>query len=273
MTVNPPHVYISLTTIDSRVERVDQTVRSLLEQDYANISVILHLSKEPYLLDKGVPHLPGALEQLRREDSRFSVRWVSNIGPYRKLLPLLAALGDRGAFIATTDDDTIYPRDWLSSLMAHHERYRCVIANRAHAILVQGGQLMPYRSWMNGSIVRNPDLMMLPTGKDGILYHTSYFPPGVLDYVKAKAVAPTADDVWFRWHTAMTNTPVYCVSTDYRTSTLPSTDERPISLYNNYNKNGGNDDIISRMDEWAKAERQFDIVAAAMDGGHYRGSR
>lgn len=53
-----PHVFISLTTIDSRVDKVDLTVRSLLAQDYDNLSVVLHLSREPYLLDKGVLHAP-----------------------------------------------------------------------------------------------------------------------------------------------------------------------------------------------------------------------
>lgn len=265
-----PHVFISLTTIDSRVDKVNLTVESLLAQDYANLSVVLHLSREPYLLDKGVPHAPPALEALRREDPRFSIRWVPNMGPYRKLLPLLASLGSRGAFIATADDDTLYPEDWLTQLMRFHSRYRCVIANRAHRIAIRGGKLTPYRDWMNSSIVRNPDLLMLPTGKDGILYHTAYFPPGVLDYQAAKQVAPTADDVWFRWHTAMANIPVYCVSTNYRRDTLQSTDNRPISLFHNFNRDGGNDDIISSIDQWAKAKRSFDIVAAAADGGHYR---
>lgn len=271
-TTTEPHVFISLTTIDSRIHAIDRTIESLLAQSHRNLSVILHLSHEPYLLDQGIAEAPEALKAIMRRDPRFSIRWVPNMGPYRKLLPLLAWLGSRSALVATVDDDTLYPETWLEELVRLHERYRCVIAYRAHRMLATKGKLAPYAQWMNSTISRNPDLLLLPTGKDGILYDSAYFPSSVLDYQAARQVAPTADDIWFRWHVAMSNIPVYAVSTDYRKDTFDSTDERPVSLFHMFNKGGGNDAIIDRIDTWARENARFDIVASSADGGYYRTS-
>lgn len=125
---------------------------------------------------------------------------------------------------------------------------------------------------MQSSIVRNPDLLLLPTGKDGVLYNSAYFSPGVLDYQTARRLAPTADDIWFKWHTAMSDVSVYLATTDYRRSTLASIDDGGASLYLKFNKDGGNDAIIGRIHQWAKTERSFDIVATAEGQEGYKAS-
>lgn len=264
-----PHVYISLTTISSRLEVVHATIESLLDQRHENVSIFLHVSREAYLLDAGVNKLPSRVTRLLA-DSRFRIRFVPNMGPYRKLLPILAWLGDRSALVATVDDDTRYPDDWLSTLLAFHARYRCVIAKRGHPIACRGESILPYREWMNTPIVRNPDILLMPTGKDGILYDSAYFPPSALNYHIARVIAPTADDIWFRWHTAMCNVPVFCISTDYRQQTLDTTVDGPETLFNMFNNGGGNDAALERVHRWAKESRAFDILASQSDGGHYR---
>lgn len=270
MAVTDPHVYIGLTTIDARIGSVDRTLESLIAQDYRNFTIVLFISREPYLLDGGVKAVPVSVERIVQRDPRITIRWTPNIGPYRKLLPLLASLGERRALVATVDDDTIYPPGWLSKLVDLHAHYRCVIAYRAHQMVVDRGVIGPYLSWMRASINENPSLFLLPTGKDGVLYETSYFPPSVLNYVNARRLAPTADDIWFKWHTAMANVPVYCVSTNYKCDTFESTDDRPVSLFSKFNRDGGNDIIIKKISNWAKHEFNFDFVFSSTDGGHYR---
>jgi hypothetical protein len=188
-------VLVSLTTTSRRIGAIDAVVRSLLEQD-TPAPVVLWLSREPYLLDEGVPEdaIPPALGAL--EGPRLAIRYVRNIGPYRKLLP---ARRIHGGTIVTADDDTLYPRDWLSRLLALHARYpAAVCALRAHRMRGDAdGELLPYLRWpaWDGN---EPGHDCFPTGKDGVLYPPGALDPRVDDEQALLALAPTNDDIWFK---------------------------------------------------------------------------
>jgi len=122
---------ISMTSMSSRMATLGQTLRSLLDQNYANLCIHLYLSREPYLLDKGVTELPEDIQQLQREAAgRLKIQFCPNWGPYRKLLPYLRANWGSSKLVVTVDDDTIYPPDWLEGLVAAYHTYRCVIGYR-----------------------------------------------------------------------------------------------------------------------------------------------
>ena len=111
--------------------------------------------REPFLLDEGVVGaLPADLEALLRADPRFEVRFTPNLGPYRKILPVLAELYERRALVATADDDTVYPRDWLGGLVAAYRRHGCVVCYRGHRMLRRDRVFQDYRDWMHAGIVR-----------------------------------------------------------------------------------------------------------------------
>ncbi len=88
---------VSLTTIRSRLERLDAILESLLQQRRPPDAIVLSVSHEPYLLDEGVqasdlePRVPAI-----GRDERIHVRFVQNMGSYRKIL---AALDDRGSVL------------------------------------------------------------------------------------------------------------------------------------------------------------------------------
>lgn len=244
-----PHITVSLTTISSRLANITTTLRSLLSQDYPHFEVRLYLSREAFLLDKGVcGALPEELVELMKEDPRLLVRFTANIGPYRKILPALAEMRGARFLLATADDDSIYPADWLGRLYAAYQVYRCVVCFRGHHMLRQDRVFRPYRRWMRAGLVRNPDLYNLPTGKDGVLYDTGFFHPGVLNYARALSLAPTADDLWLKWHySAFADVPTYVIHPDYKTQTFKD-DPFGVSLYENFNRDGGNDATINRLE-------------------------
>lgn len=252
-------ILISLTVIHTRLAKLHLTLHSLLQQDYNNFEVCVHASKEPFLLDQGISDVPREVQRLISDDSRLSWRWVPNIGPYRKLLPVLNKMIDEDQLIVTADDDTIYPQGWLSTLVQYYSLFNCVISFRSHFIAISDGGFAPYRSWMTHGIVENPSELVLPTGKDGVLYHSSHFDRRVLDFVRALDLAPTADDLWFKWHTAVNNVPVYCIEPDYTKSSLVDTGEGP-SLYLKFNDKGANDRTIARLHSYAQAEWGFDLA-------------
>ena len=257
-----PHVHVSMTSISQRMDTIARTVFSLIEQDYDNYSVSLYLSREPYLLDKGiVGSLPEALQALEDAFENFSIRFTQIIGPYRKIIPKLAEEWGTRRLIATADDDTVYPADWLSRMVEHYQSYQCVICYRGHTIAFIDEKFAPYRQWMVNKTTENPSLHIVPTGKDGILYDTDFFHPRVIDFNMAMTLVPTTDDLWLKWHTAAMRVPCFSINTDYTTQTFENFDPSD-SLYLSFNKGGQNDTSIKKLEDYAKGELNFSLEAS-----------
>lgn len=242
-------VDVSLTAISGRMATLPRTLGSLLAQDYPDITIHLYLSEEPYLLDAGVGELPGPVADcIAAAEGRIVLHRVPNWGPYRKLLPYLHEHWGMSRLVATADDDTIYPSDWLSGLLAAYGTYGCVVGYRGHQFRFEpDGRPVPYRRAMKSRVEENPGRLILPTGKDGVLYNTAFFPEGVLDVTRALEIAPTVDDLWFRWHLALNRVPACLVNVDYATATFEETDYEQ-SLYLNFNLSGGNDAAVAALE-------------------------
>lgn len=258
-----PFVSISLTSISRRLGTLHQTIGSLIAQDYPDFDVNLYLSSDPHMLDEGVTRLPEELDELLSgAGSRLKIYFTSNTGPYRKLLPLLAKNRGSSTLIATADDDTIYPPDWLARLVERYNTHRCIIAYRGHEMLHRQGSFTPYRRWMTTKSKQQSGLLLLPTGKDGVLYHSRFFHPAVMNIQAAAELAPTTDDLWWKWHSAAVGVPVHVINPDYTTDTLPEVDWQG-SLYDTYNKAGENDRVIKRLDDYGSKKLGFSFFEAA----------
>jgi hypothetical protein len=261
--MNYGKIDVSLTSISSRMRTLPTTIRSILAQDYSDVQVHLHLSRAPYLLDKGVAFLPRGLRALQEEaGERLQIHWCENMGPYRKLLPYLYRNWGESRLVVTADDDTIYPDDWLRSLVEAYDSFGCVVANRGHRLYVRGGVISPYRSWMRSDIEDNPSTLIVPTGKDGILYDTAFFPISVLNYEDAARIAPTADDLWLRWNLCVKGIQVFLMNTDYRSKTFEEADYGS-SLYRNFNFNGRNDKAIADLEDYFELNYGFRVSQMA----------
>lgn len=256
---------ISLTSIRSRMPTLGATLRSLLAQDYADIRINLYLSREGYLLDEGVPDIPPDILQLQNEaGDRLNITYCVNTGPYRKLLPYLREHWGSSRIVVTVDDDTIYPPGWLTTMLRAYDTYGCVIAVRGHRIVVRDGRLLPYTGWMRSRMEENPGRMIIPTGKDGILYDTAFFPVNVLNVEDALRIAPTADDLWFRWHLSLNGINTYLISTDYRSGTFAEADYED-SLYLSFNRGGKNDVAIASLESYFQRKFGFSVGSGYAD--------
>jgi glycosyltransferase involved in cell wall biosynthesis len=272
MPLEPIHV--SLTSIRSRSEQLRHTLASLINQEIQRpYKIHLYLSHEPYLIDEGFksqPTWPELHSDIFREKVHF--HFVPNTGPYRKLIPLLSQCIASGidATIVTCDDDTIYPSNWLRTLVDEHDLCQGIVAFRGHTMTLCDGFFTKYNSWLEQPKTKF-SLFNIATGKDGILYRPSLLDKGVLDMETAIRIAPTADDLWFKIHSLLAFTPVRIMSDSNSNFWSPGNKADPaISLWNCYNKTGKNDEAIRSLVQFVCEKRgiclETMLAAAAMHG-------
>lgn len=183
---------VSLTTIPARLNDVRPTLLSLLEQTRPADRLILalpHVSRrdgQPYLVPTD---LPDGVTVLRCDD------W----GPATKLLPALQAEPD--ALIVALDDDVIYPRDYLETLLAaHRARPQAALGWRGWRLESGVPPRLFRHVWASAVAVPQPVDILLGWG--GYL-----IPPGALDAAVFSFDGwPEAmrwvDDVWISGHLA-----------------------------------------------------------------------
>ena len=232
-------VYVSLTTISERVRSVHETITSILSQDYPVDKVTLYISKEPFIIDKGIQDVPVELLILTDADSRFTIEYVENIGPYRKLIPCLKDHWLEDCLIITVDDDKIYDHDMISNMVAQFKKTgeKYIVANRAfvkinrllrqmceevcgvpHAVcqLISdeisnkgNAQTLSYLLSNQYDFIR---IITFFEGNDGVLYHPKFFTPIVYDWELILKLAKTHDDFWFKMCALINGYGVTCVN-------------------------------------------------------------
>jgi hypothetical protein len=192
---------VSLTTTSQRLAALPDVLGSLLSQSVPPTRIILWISNEPFLLDAGVrmDELPREVSRLARDNSsKIEIRVTENIGPHRKLLPLLATIGSLADAppLVTADDDTLYPHRWLEALLAAYHAHGCAITFRARRIPVLTDRRAPYADW---PLVPPYDEVfgyrLLSTGKDGLLVHPRMLHRAILDPC-FRRLCPSRADVW-----------------------------------------------------------------------------
>jgi hypothetical protein len=239
-----PEIDVSLTSISPRIARLAPVIASILGQTLPPARVLIHLSRDAYLLDQGIADLPADLAALV-DGSRVQVVWVENTGPYRKILPWLVQHIGSPRLVVTADDDTLYPPDWLARLAAGRTATGAVTAWSAHPIPLKGGRVAGYGRWFNAPRPDGPALRLLPIGKDGVLYAGTDFPVEVLDFATARQLVPTGDDLWLRWHLARVGIRAQAVG---QGAPLAEVSRGGPSLWRDFNRNGGNDALVAGLE-------------------------
>jgi len=202
--VKAAHVVVSLTSFPLRIGKLHQVVSSLLDQSMQPGKIVLYLP----LSEFPSRSVPRPLSRL--EGAQFEIRFVSdNLHSYNKLLPAIADFP--GTWIATTDDDRLYPVNWLECLLKSAAENPCtIICAGGRRMVVKDGQFLPYGDWPADESPRR-SFLLLPVGTWGVLY-----PPGSLDRTIGdpdliRKLALLNDDVWFKAMSLMQNVPC-CVS-------------------------------------------------------------
>ena len=219
-------IVLSFTTIGARIGFIEETVRSFFDQGLMADEVCLIISESPFMGDpsRGVrkDEIPEYLRQFERE-GKIRIVFTENLGPYKKILPILKEYyTDPNALIITGDDDTIYPYDWILNLYKGYlEKPNSIVAYRCRYIQIGEGRVEPCSKWRlikpgldAKQIESSNPLNILPTGNDGVLYRPRLFPELVFDRVFLD-LCPLADDLWLRFMTILNKVPVHIVQSSF----------------------------------------------------------
>lgn len=179
-------LFVSLTSYAPRFATLAPTLRSLLLQTLRPEAVLLWIGHQD------VPHLPDEVRELEAyglrimpcDDHRSHTKYVHALRSFPH------------ADIAICDDDTWYPPYWLARLFAA-SRPGEIACHRAHRIaLDRSGAPLGYRAWEHDIVGPETSVYLLPTGVGGALLRRDRFDPRVFDMSLARALCPTADDIW-----------------------------------------------------------------------------
>ena len=207
-------ITVSLTSTSQRVATVHRTIESILAQSLRPDRLVLWLSENPHLIDRGVSRQELGEPLLRLAQQGLEIRWTDNTGPYRKLVPALPEVKASGGVVITADDDVLYPESWLERLYRLHLQYpRAIVCYRGFYMKgFSEGRLTLSDKWKRDR-GEEPSLDIFPTGKDGVLYPAGSLSDEIFNHEKYLQLACTGDDVWFKAMSLLNGTLVKNIAT------------------------------------------------------------
>ena len=105
-------IYISVTTISNRLEKACDFFQVLFAGNLLSTHAFLFISRKPWLMDQGISDKTlmenARVQQLMGQvpAGLLSIVFTDNLGPHRKLLPLLARKWAEDCIIVTFDDES-----------------------------------------------------------------------------------------------------------------------------------------------------------------------
>lgn len=226
---------VSLTTIESRLDKVYIAIESLLHQTMKPKKIVLWINEE--IKNKKLPRT------ITRQLSRgLEVKYVRDVGPHTKLI---YALKEYNEVIVTADDDILYPANWLLQLDRSYKAVPDAIhCHRAHEITFSPtGKIRPYEDWLFEKVRYNHSLTVFPTGVGGVLY-----PPGSLhkDAIREdlfEELCPKADDVWFKIMSLLLKTKCIAINLNYKYRKFPTVSDTQKENLFTYNHIDGQNNV------------------------------
>ena len=191
------NIIISLTSYPARINTVNQTIESLLNQTMKADKVILWLAPEQF--PNKEKDLPSQLLELKEKG--LTIDWYHDIKSYKKLIPTLKKYPD--AIIVTADDDNIYQPRWLEKLYNSYLKYPNDI--QCHRVTKFYHDFSGFHTIAGGKeYYKDATYLNKLVGLGGVLYPPHCFYKDILNEELIQKLAPTNDDQWF-WIQAILN--------------------------------------------------------------------
>ena len=244
-------IIVTLTSIPSRLHKIDITIRSLLNQSGKPEKIVLWLNKEL----KGT--IPKKLASLQGDI--FEIRYCQLDCSHQKLIYSLEEFSE--SILVTCDDDLMYDRELLKSLYLEHTLFpNDIISNECREISQDSfGKLLSYKEWKYSKELGLSKVEFIPLGYSGVLY-----PPNAL-LKEARSsqlflkLAPKADDLWFKMMALLNDTKVRRPSTP-SSKPMPIIGSQKVSLKKtNVKKDGNRIQWIALCDHYSVSLKSLNI--------------
>ncbi|MEO0443417.1 MAG: hypothetical protein AAFZ92_06705, partial [Pseudomonadota bacterium] len=185
-------IIVSLTTIESRLDKVAYTIESLMQQTLKADQIFLCLG-EDQIQKQDIP-----LDLKKLESRGLTIKFCKkDLGPYTKFFYTLKNNPD--SLIITVDDDILYPANTLEKLYSAYRKESNVIhCHRGHKIKISGNHILPYKQWQYSSQEPAASKLIFPTGVGGVLYFPGALDEQVLNQEVFMDICPKADDIWLK---------------------------------------------------------------------------
>ena len=178
---------ISLTSYSKRFRTLPLVLYSLRNQS------ILPDKIEVWIEENDKSLLPDKIYNLK--DVKIKI-CENGLYSYKKIIPSLRE--DDNRFIATFDDDIIYPENSLEALILKSKKYpNDIIANRIHEIKLKNSLPDSYDKWEKNFLGEN-DLSFFTSGR-GTLFPPKCFYKDIFNKKSFMELCPSADDIWLNW--------------------------------------------------------------------------
>lgn len=244
----PDRVVISLTTIPDRIAHIGPTLHSLLDQSRRPDTIVLNLPSHARREDRTYV-IPPFLEEL---DGVERVDCGEDRGPATKLLPTLERETAPDTRIIVLDDDQVYPRNLVETLVAWSDRLPdAAVCSRGFRIPADFD--IENRDTLYGTHLGEPARIEIMQGSAGFLVRRRFFDDRVFDYSEAPPEAFFVDDVWLAGCLARAGVDRYVVPFDGCYSRIATwTARSSLSLWTRENADGSNDAVLYRYfrDAW-----------------------
>lgn len=198
-------IILSMTTFTKRLPTVHICLKSLINQSVKADRIIVWLGPDVN---------PADITEKMKNLEQYGVeyRFVdTDLKPHKKYFYAMQEFSK--SCVITVDDDVIYEKDMVKTLVNTHKKYpEAVCARRVHCIFLKDGKILPYNKWMQDCRrITKPSFRLVPTGVGGVLYPPNLFSNIAFDKEKIIGICFEADDIWLKFMELIHKVPVVWV--------------------------------------------------------------
>jgi protein O-GlcNAc transferase len=224
-------ITVSLSAKRNRFLTLHFVLKSIFNQSFHPDEIILWIEK------KDQKHIPKRI--LKFKKIGLKIFFCNNLKSYNKIIHTLRIR--KKNYIITFDDDIIYNKDSIKSLLSKAKKFKGkIIANRVHRIKLKNNDPIKYKDWIWNSQNKAVHRLNFQTGVYGVLYPPNSFHKDVCKNKIFQTLSPTADDLWLYWMVRLNKKFIVWSELKERNIEVINFDQNNLRTINIFNKNNDN---------------------------------
>lgn len=200
---NKEKIIVSLTTFKERLDYIEPCLKSIILQDTKPDKIIVWIGS-----DTDEAEVEYKLGKFKKYGIEFMYDTEEDYKSHKKYIYAIDKYKD--AIIITMDDDLIYAKNTITTLLKMHKKFPyAIVARRVHKIMFKNGVILPYKEWKGEyKKEKKPSHFLIATTGAGTLFPPNSLAKEVTNFELIRELALTADDIWLKFMALRKNTKV-----------------------------------------------------------------